>query len=122
MKFKTHITRFNDYLAVQGTKMFGTMWTTYLFFGFGFLPLIFPAYMDKLLYCSNTVQLWSLPLILVGQNIMNRMSERRMEKMYQMMREMQVSIHDDLEIAKELIRQQNPDYVIPEFVKGNKKR
>ena len=121
MKLYTRINKFNDMVAVQGTKFFGTMWTTYLFFAYGFLPILFPAYMDELLYCSNTVQLWSLPLILVGQNIMNKASERRMEKMYQMIKEMQEAMHEDLEIAKAMIKESNPDYVVPDHP-GRKKK
>lgn len=71
------ISIFNDYVAVKGVNIFGTMTMTYLFFLYGFLPLFIPEQQENLLYISNTVQLWSLPLIIVGQNLLGRDSERR---------------------------------------------
>jgi hypothetical protein len=61
------------------TKAFGTMWVCYLFMIYGFLPLfaIFRPAQDTFLYWSNWVQLWSLPLILVGTNILGRDAEVR---------------------------------------------
>jgi hypothetical protein len=53
------------------------MWMTYMFFLYGFGPVLFPSAMTTMLYWSNTVQLWSLPLLMVGQNVMGRASEKR---------------------------------------------
>jgi hypothetical protein len=68
----TGISSFNERLAVWATKAFGSMWTTYAFFAYGFLPILFPSAMNTLLYWSNTVQLWSLPLLMVGTAVLGR--------------------------------------------------
>ena len=74
------IANFNDRLAISSTRAFGTMWIFYLFFLFGFVPVLWPASMEKLLYWSNTVQLWALPLLMVGQHLLGRASERRAQE------------------------------------------
>ncbi len=74
---RTRILAFNEWLAAHATSVFGSMATTYAFFVYGFIPVIVPSQMDHLLYWSNTVQLWSLPLLMVGQNVLGRASERR---------------------------------------------
>ena len=73
------ITQTNETLAVCLTKAFGTMWICYAFMVYGLLPAfaIFHPYQDSFLYWSNWVQLWSLPLILVGTNILGREAEKR---------------------------------------------
>ena len=72
--------KFNELLAVRATLIFGSMWMTYLFFVYGFMPILIPKDMTTLLYWSNTVQLWSLPLLMVGQNVMGRSSEKRAQQ------------------------------------------
>ena len=74
------IGEFNDWLAIRGTRTFGTMWVFYLFFLFAFVPILWPSSYDRALYWSNTVQLWALPLIMVGQHLLGRDSERRAQE------------------------------------------
>ncbi len=74
------VLQFNDALAITCTRAFGTMWVFYLFFLFGFVPVLWPAKMSELLYWSNTVQLWALPLLMVGQHLLGRASERRAQE------------------------------------------
>lgn len=62
------------------TMIFGSMWATYAFFLYGFIPLFFPTQEVNLLYWSNTVQLWSLPLLMVGTNLLGRKSEQRAQE------------------------------------------
>jgi len=50
--------RLNDWIAVRATILFGSMWATYVFFLYGFAPLMWPQSLVTLLYWSNTVQLW----------------------------------------------------------------
>lgn len=88
MKIKTHITHFNNWIAEQGTKAFGTMLMTYAFIIYGLMPLFFPAQQDNLLYISNVIQLFSLPLLAVGQNLAGKAAERRSQKTYEMVREL----------------------------------
>jgi hypothetical protein len=71
------IRTFNEWLAAHATLVFGSMWMTYAFCLYGFIPVIWPSAMNTLLYWSNTVQLWSLPLLMVGQNVLGRAAERR---------------------------------------------
>jgi len=77
----THI---NEPLAVRLTLTMGTMWVTYLFFLYGFIPIIWPHAEVTALYWSNTVQLWALPAIMVGQNVLSRASDRQAERQYHM--------------------------------------
>lgn len=73
------IGRVNEMLALGLTRAFGTMWICYAFMIYGLLPAltILHPYQAGFLYWSNWIQLWSLPLILVGTNILGRESERR---------------------------------------------
>lgn len=69
----------NERVASSATILFGSMWTFYLFFLYGFLPTL-PAlskYQDKFLYWGSWVQLWALPLLMVGGIVLNRATERR---------------------------------------------
>lgn len=69
----------NDKLAVLCTKGFGTMWMFYALTLYGLMAVIpaFHPFQDTLLYWSNFVQLISLPLLLVGTNILGRDAEAR---------------------------------------------
>jgi len=73
------INRINETIAVWLTKAFGTMWICYAFMVYGLLPVfaVFHPHQEAFLYWSNWVQLWSLPLILVGTNILGREAEKR---------------------------------------------
>jgi len=58
------------------------MWMFYAFFVYGLLPLI-PAlkpYEGAFFYWSGWVQLWALPLIMVGNIVLNRASEERAQQ------------------------------------------
>jgi hypothetical protein len=63
------------------------MWTFWLFCGWAFLPLI-PAlsiYKETILYISSGfIQLSALPLIMVGQEVLGRESEKRSIKDHEM--------------------------------------
>ncbi len=71
--------RVNEMVAVWLTRAFGTMWICYAFIIYGLLPAfaILHPYQASFLYWSNWIQLWSLPLILVGTNILGRDADRR---------------------------------------------
>jgi hypothetical protein len=71
------LSKINEIIAEKATDWFGTMWCTYIFIVYGLLPLLIPAYIEKLLYWSNCVQLVALPLLMVGQNIKGRSAEQR---------------------------------------------
>ena len=74
--------KFNNMLARKATLRFGTMWVCYMFFFYGLLPLlpILKPYQDMIMYWSTWVQLWALPLIMVGQNVLNKSNEEHNQK------------------------------------------
>ena len=76
------ITQLNEAVAVWLTRAFGTMWLCYAFMVYGLLPAfaLFHRHQEAFLYWSNWVQLWSLPLILVGTNILGRDAEKRSKR------------------------------------------
>ncbi len=98
---RNRIQTFNESVAVHITMVFGTMWTCYAFFFYGFLPIMFPKYMSTFLYWSNTVQLWSLPLLMVGQGVMGRASELRAQETYEAEIQEIEMIKEDLNYDKE---------------------
>ncbi len=69
----------NEQIAVRLTRAFGTMWICYAFMVYGLLPALalFHPFQDSFLYWSNWIELWSLPLILMGTNILGREAEAR---------------------------------------------
>jgi len=69
---------FNMAVALRVTRVFGSVWTFYLFALYGLLPLaaIFSRYYDRFLYWSSWVQLWALPVIMVGTNLISRQQEQ----------------------------------------------
>ena len=74
-----NVSAVNDRVAVKATIAFGSMWMFYVFFAYGFLPLLpqFKPFQDKFLYWGSWIQLWALPLLMVGGIVLNRASERR---------------------------------------------
>ncbi|HZP82888.1 MAG TPA: hypothetical protein VFB21_14705 [Chthonomonadaceae bacterium] len=74
-----HVAAVNERIAVMSTLIFGSMWMFYAFFLYGFLPLLpqLAPYQDKFLYWGSWIQLWALPLLMVGGIVLNRASERR---------------------------------------------
>lgn len=74
---------FNDKFALAATKAFGSMVMFWILCVWACLPLIplLASKKDAILYISSGfIQLVSLPLIIVGQNIMNIKSESRSER------------------------------------------
>ena len=99
----------NERIAVLATGVFGSMWTTYGFFLYGFIPVIFPATMTALLYWSNTVQLWSLPLIAVGTAVLGRASVRQARETHDAVMEVLGLVREELALVREereLLRQE----------------
>lgn len=70
----------NEKIAYRATKIFGSMGTFWIFTVWAFLPLlpILKDYKETILYISSGfIQLVALPLIMVGQEILGRSSEKR---------------------------------------------
>jgi len=79
---------FNDTLAAHAVLIFGSMISFYILFFYGFLPLVFPQEQNTILYWSNSIQLWSLPLIMVGTNVLGRATEAQAKRQYAMVERM----------------------------------
>ena len=73
----------NEKIAIWSTKVFGSMGAVYVFLFYGLIGIIFVAWQLPLLYVSNVLQLVSLPLIMVGTNLLGRANELRAQKQAQ---------------------------------------
>jgi hypothetical protein len=115
VRLRTALSRFNEKVAVFGTKWFGSMPVFWLFFAWGilgmlpFLPNSFKSLV--LLISSAWIQLWALPLLAVGTAILNKASERRakedhetIRKQYAEIKEMQEGNRRLLEGNQELMK------------------
>src|SRR5689334_11193292 len=78
--------RFNDWLAIHITRVVGTMWCAYAFAGLALISL--PAAIrggtaTLISWIAQTfLQLVLLSIIMVGQNIAARKSDRQLEQTY----------------------------------------
>jgi len=78
--------RFNDWLAIHITKVVGTMWCAYAFALLAFISL--PAAIrggtaTLISWIAQTfLQLVLLSIIMVGQNIASKKSDRQLEQTY----------------------------------------
>ena len=105
--FKTIMERmsgFNGRVAVRSTPVFGSMWVTYLFILYGLLPIWLTDKREVILYWSNFIQLFALPLLLVGTHLLGRTSEARsLETHDAVMAELQ-DIKDEHETLRRILR------------------
>jgi hypothetical protein len=76
------ITNFNNKLALLLTETIGSMPMAYIFTIFGLIPAVFPSTLDIVTNISTSIQLIGLAVIMVGQNLMNASSEKRINEMY----------------------------------------
>ena len=85
---------FNGWLAALITRAFGSMWAFYalVFWMFAWMFLASIGFwifrFDKypftfLLFLSNLVQLWALPVLAVGQQVLSRSSDKQALQTYQ---------------------------------------
>lgn len=109
-KVQAAITRYNERIALRGTLMFGSMWAFYIFFVWGLLAFVpqLARYKDTILLISSAwIQLWALPLLMVGGIVLNRASEERaqedhlaIQQEFALVKEEQQLLHDELAEAK----------------------
>jgi len=72
------INRINEEIARRVTLVIGTMWCTYAFGLLVLIPIIVPSSEMVIMYVSSSfLQLVFLPLIMVGQGVISRESEKR---------------------------------------------
>jgi hypothetical protein len=89
----------NMRLAAWGTRKFGSMPAFYLFVIYGALGAVFTAHQASLLYWSNWVQLWSLPLLMVGGIVLGLAHDRLAKQQFD---DVETILHDLAEQAKHL--------------------
>lgn len=75
-------TSLNARLAKRGTLVFGSMWAFYVFVVYGALGAVFTKQQATLLYWSNWIQLWSLPLLMVGGIVLGKAADQRAQQTY----------------------------------------
>lgn len=103
----------NDKIAVIITKNFGSMPALYILilwmFGWMALATLGVGWFAKdvwpfpfLLFCSNLVQLWALPAIMVGQQVLSRKAEIQADQQF---KDVENSYHDIEQIALHLSSQ-----------------
>ena len=95
----------NEKIAIKATKLFGNMFTFWIFCGWAFLPLIptLERYKESILYISSGfIQLAALPLIMVGQEILGRASEQRAQNDHEILTEQYKDIKSLLKEIREL--------------------
>lgn len=90
--------KLNEHIAVWATRKFGTMWTVYLFALYGLIPLVWASLTNVVLYWSNWVQLFSVPLVMVGSAVIGRVTERRIFEIH-------AALKHELEMEREQLRQ-----------------
>ena len=105
---------FNEKIATWGVKNFGTMFCFWICFFYGFLAIIpvLAPYQNTLLYWSSWVQLWALPLLMVGNIILSRDAEKRANQDHEtLMAEFQEikEVHAELHALLDQIRKQTKD-------------
>jgi len=112
VKFRKAITKFNEKVAVIGTKWFGSMPMFWLFFVWGLLgmvPWLPKSFQNTVLLVSSAwIQLWALPLLAVGTAVLSKSSERRakedhdiLRKQFEEVKEMQKVNHDLILFVKQ---------------------
>jgi hypothetical protein len=89
-------------IAAWGTKRFGSMPMFYAFVIYGALGAVFVAYQATLLYWSNWIQLWSLPLIMVGGIVLGIASDRQAKQQFQ---DVEAILHGQDQVAAHLSAQ-----------------
>jgi hypothetical protein len=105
----------NERLARRAYLIFGTMWTCYVFIIYGALGALFPQggrTQETLLYWSNWVQLWSLPLLMVGAVVISRTADKRAQQQFT---DVEAILHEQarmLELQRQTITLLTDDAVI----------
>lgn len=121
---KEKIKKLNDKIALWLTVRFGSMWLFYAFVLCGCLPLLanFHSHQDVFLYWSNFIQLISLPLIMVGTNLLSKDAQDRskidhetLAKSYKEQKELDKKVSDALETIQSVLDDTNKQNEEPEI-------
>ncbi len=107
------IGRFNTYLAVKITKTVGTMWTAYLFAAIALISLPFALRTGDVIIivawiAQTFFQLVLLPIIIVGQNVIQAANDARAEADHETLtavHQLTVEVHAINEAQTAILRQ-----------------
>ena len=104
---REHVGSFNDWLGLKVTRIVGTMWCAYAFacISLSSLPSTLAQHslnLDVQWIAQTFLQLVLLSVILVGQNIQARASDKRSEQTY---KDAEAVLHEALEIQRHLAEQ-----------------
>lgn len=94
------VTRFNLAFARRATLLFGTMWAFYACVIYGALGAVFTAQQATLLYWSNWIQLWSLPLLMVGTYVLGRDAEQRQRETHDAVLETRDTVMEEIALVR----------------------
>ena len=108
--------KFNDFLAVKITNSVGTMWCAYLFAALALisLPEAIRAGKSALIawIAQTFLQLVLLSIIIVGQKVQSKVSDRRADDTY---KDAEAVLHEAIEIQQHLAAQ---DAILQKLVNG----
>jgi hypothetical protein len=102
------IGRFNTYLAVKITKTVGTMWIAYLFAAIALISLPAALHTGDVIIAQTFFQLVLLPIIIVGQNVIQAANDARAEADHETLtavHQLTVEVHAINEAQTAILRQ-----------------
>jgi len=112
MKLKQYLWSLNSSIAMRVILALSTMECAYLFTIWSILPLLYPGSRDFVFYISGGIlQLVLLPLILVGQNILNQKTEVRAEADHKAVMEILSDIQALVEQDRSLQQEENEEII-----------
>lgn len=106
----------NMRVAAWGTRKFGSMPAFYLFVIYGALGAIFVKYQATLLYWSNWIQLWSLPLLMVGGIVLGMAHDKMAQQQFD---DTEALLHEQGQTAAHLAAQDEKILALLEEIKAN---
>jgi hypothetical protein len=107
---------FNMRLAARGTRLFGSMPAFYLFVIYGALGAILVKYQATLLYWSNWIQLWSLPLLMVGGIVLGIAHDKMAQQQFD---DTEAMLHQQDQVAQHLAAQDEKILAILDRIEQN---
>jgi hypothetical protein len=113
------VVRFNARLGLIITVVVGTMWCAYVFAGIALISLKdnLQSTQALILWISSSfLQLVLLPIIIVGQNIQAKASDKRAEDTY---KDADAILHEALQIQQHLAAQDNEIERILKLMRGS---
>lgn len=117
--FKNGFKRVNDKFAIGSTLAMSTMWCVYIFVLWSIIPEFMPQTKDLFTYVAGAVQLIALPLIMVGQKLLNRKSEKRalqdhqtLMKQFQEIKKISETVNEHIEHLEKLTEDNREEFKV----------